>query len=384
MNNILKFSRVQPTHCDICNRIHEHCGMYIILYKNAAYRRCYRSKTSKGVLIYRHVPIYKEWYDVVEKYNRKFFPNMTVSDLRAEIKSVLLQVVGGKESGASSTIILLRGDEYEIQKRSEFSFSIKNIYAYATVDNIMVSFYDVFNLFMNEFMKSRIVFRPMQIVPNAINLFTGYKAKLLDAVDIQYIEPILNHIKVVLANNDENVYEYILDWLAAFLQMRNGRKLGTVLVLYSEEQGAGKNTITSFLRDKVIGISYVAETNDISSIVTKFNFRFANKILTIVNEANNCDNTSEYHKTFDKIKDIIDNKMITIEPKGVNSFSVEDYNHLIINTNNNWPVKIEKSDRRYTILKCDDRYCKDTPENLLYFTNLYRYIEGDFSDVAGK
>lgn len=380
--NILQFNRISATYCDICQREHTSVGMYIAIFDNAAYRFCYRDSNRTSVKIYKKDEvIFKSYAAVTAYYNGNKF-DKPKSVLYDELTDAFKQILKMDDRSAASTIFVANDEGYDIFSESAFVLAISRRFCYAN-NGEKIKFSDVFSTKMNKLVyRKGVVFRPMQQTPDAINLFTGYKAKVLDTVDMKFIEPILGHIKVVLANNNEEVYEYILDWIAALLQMRNGRKLGTALVFYSKKHGAGKNTITSFLRDKVIGTDYVAETNDISSIVTKFNARFANKILTIVNEANNCSTNPEYHKTFDKIKDIIDNRMITIEKKGVDPVSVEDYNHLIITTNNRWPVKIEESDRRFTLLETNDQYCELTADNISYFNNINKYTNYEFSKLA--
>ena len=63
------------------------------------------------------------------------------------------------------------------------------------------------------------------------------------------VKIMLSYIKEVWANNDENVYQYMLKWLS---NMVKGNKNKTCIYAKSL-QGAGKSTLPEFIRDHVIG-----------------------------------------------------------------------------------------------------------------------------------
>ena len=49
-----------------------------------------------------------------------------------------------------------------------------------------------------------------------------------------------------------------------------------------------------------------------------------------------------------------------IEQKGLKPVRFSDYNNYIFLSNNNWPIKVELSDRRYFCLDLDNSKCKDS------------------------
>lgn len=53
---------------------------------------------------------------------------------------------------------------------------------------------------------------------NMFSYFVGYDYKELNKVDDNVISKFLNHVKEVIANNNNEVYEYILNWYAYILQ----------------------------------------------------------------------------------------------------------------------------------------------------------------------
>ena len=46
---------------------------------------------------------------------------------------------------------------------------------------------------------------------NNFNLWAGFKANLLDNVDMEKVQPILDYIKTVLANREDEIYNHIID-----------------------------------------------------------------------------------------------------------------------------------------------------------------------------
>ena len=57
--------------------------------------------------------------------------------------------------------------------------------------------------------------------PQVFSYFRGYDYHQLDQVKTEIIETFLNHIREVIANNNEEVYKYILVWIASILQKPN-------------------------------------------------------------------------------------------------------------------------------------------------------------------
>lgn len=364
-NNLITFKRLQPAYCDLCDRQHESVGMYLCVHKDGVTKHCYRSK--KCIRLNRIAPPplakFVKLLDVVRHY-------VGAGDMIDEIKNALLQIVHIRMTGQSSIVLLqTSSSEYELQSLSGFMNSMTRVKI--TKD---ISIANIIDRNQLDFYRSYIVFNPKTTPEDSINLFTGFKATIKDKFDVDVIKLLLDHIHIVWCCSDDIVYNYVLDWLANIIR---GNKNGTVLVVFSEKQGAGKNIITDFLRDRVIGQQYASECNDIDTLTSKFNAKFANKMLTMINEANSIDGgPGTYHKTFDKMKDLITNSRITVERKGVDSCEIDDFNNFIITTNNNRPVKLEVKDRRYSFLRINEQYCGNTE----YFTQLAKSLENAADD----
>ncbi|KAA6354026.1 MAG: hypothetical protein EZS28_050447, partial [Streblomastix strix] len=66
-------------------------------------------------------------------------------------------------------------------------------------------------------------------------------------------DPQLDHIKQVIANDDNAVYEYILNWFASIVQHPEIQT--RVAILLRGGQGCGKNSFTDLLSEVLSGYS---------------------------------------------------------------------------------------------------------------------------------
>lgn len=378
-NNLICYKRINPSFCDICQREHTSAGIYFAKFDNRITRHCYQSKkcivytTDANDIPHLHDPTqvkYADFYSVLTKYHNAVFPTYDHVNMLID---ALKQTIFIKWSGSSSAVLVKLSDtEYELQKLCAFTAAMRT--AIVTINNQKISLNTIIQNNMQKLSYRNFVFAPCRNVSHDLfNLFIGFAAKPIPNQEL--IQPILDHILNVWCSSNDKLYNYVLDWLASVL---NGNKNGTAIVLYSEKQGAGKNIITDFIRDKIIGTAYSTETNDIEQLVSKFNNKFANKILTVVNEANNVE--GDYHKTFDKLKDLITNSRITVERKGVDSIDMDDYNNYLVTTNNKSPIKISEHDRRYTLIKLNESKTGDRE----YFNNLHKYTTGEHSQAAAS
>ncbi len=81
------------------------------------------------------------------------------------------------------------------------------------------------------------------------NLFNGFKAELLPIYkDYEAIKPILNHIKEVLCNSNEEYFQWLMQYYANIIQ--NPLKKTETIIIFKGEQGSGKNIIIDFIAKK--------------------------------------------------------------------------------------------------------------------------------------
>lgn len=296
------------------------------------------------------------------KYIDKFVIEMTKYIKYAVTKSIYIVTIGL--------------NEFDFMKQKAFESAISK-YKYKSVVYVdgkkkikTISMMQLINDNIKHFTVHDIIFKPNSNDTKAFNLFKGFKSKKID-FDMKKIEPVLNHIKEVWANDNKTVYDYIINWFASIIQ-KPEQKTGVALVFISNE-GAGKNIIFDWLKERIFG-QYAVNVADIDKIVGKFNNTLSYKLLTLLNEANQVD--GNYNKAWDLMKNLITENKQIVEKKGVDPFEIDDYNNYLFFSNNSNPVKISGRDRRYMINTCSNKYVG----NKKYFIELSDLLNQELAD----
>jgi hypothetical protein len=200
---------------------------------------------------------------------------------------------------------------------------------------------------------------------DVLNLFTGYKfEQLKEPVENDYwapLEKLLFHLKDVICDGDERVYNYVKNWLAHLIQ-KPMDKSGVPCILNISDQGSGKNIFWDFIGE-VIGGRYTTIINDLEVLTNKFNTDLENKLMTFLNEIQNYGGN---FKSNDKLKSIISDVKQRIEPKGKDAYTINSLSRFVMASNNAWPVCIPNGDRRFVVLRVSDKMKGNTQ----YFNEL--------------
>lgn len=189
---------------------------------------------------------------------------------------------------------------------------------------------------------------------DVFSYFQGYDYKELEDYDEDRISVYLNHIRENIANENEELYNYILNWISYILQNPGG-KTETCLVI-TGEQGTGKNTFTDVICNLMQRYS-VRNLTDISHLVGKFNSVIENNKLIVCNELSSAD--SNLRMNADSLKSIITEKVSAVESKYMEPRMVENVVNLIILSNHFDPVKVENGDRRYVVCNTNEIHKND-------------------------
>lgn len=311
-----------------------------------------------------------DFYDFFEYMRKTVFPSKGsmiryfADNLDRYVKKVLFPscFIVNKKSGITDIEAVLEGFTLYIDMTKEgpvikrMNLFTKKEYSLINSDEISTTI----PIYKN------ITFRPNQddVKKGELNMFQGFKAKLVENVDMDLINPILYHIKKCWANNDENIYDYILQWFRnAFLFPWN--KNGTVIILYSEE-GSGKTMIIdNFIIPFVYGNSIASTIVGLSPIVQRFNSILINKLFILANEVSSGDHN--FVGSFEILKSLITDKTLTIEKKGIDIFNnYPNYINFIFTTNNPDSVRLGRTDRRYVCLEAQTCFLG----NFEYFNKL--------------
>ena len=213
-------------------------------------------------------------------------------------------------------------------------------------------------------------FKPYQLSDELnekhFNLFRGFRAsKLPVCKDYSKIERILFHLKVVISNGDEKIFNWMLKYLKAII---NGKRTD-VMIMIKGLEGCGKNIFINMFAYGIIGKEYATATSiPEKQFFGQFNSSLQNRVLAVINEGKN-----GLRECIDRLKDFITEETISIEKKGKEPIILDNYCNFIGDTNNWNILNISPTDRRFVWLECSNEYVG----NKEYFDELADVCKND-------
>ena len=207
---------------------------------------------------------------------------------------------------------------------------------------------------------------PRDVGENVYNIFYGLKGDLLKGNIIKF-DKILEHIKL-LVDYDDFSYSYVLKYLAHMVQFPGS--LPRVALLFKSDEGVGKNLFFGKIAQYFLNAENFLETNRIEQVVGKFNL-ISKKILVCLDEVNAANTFSKA----DDIKSIITQDVINWEQKNKNAIQIQNCGRYIFFTNNNCPMKIGLTDRRFVCFSS----CNDKANDNQYFKELLSELDDNDS-----
>ncbi|KAH7815840.1 putative Poxvirus D5 protein [Monocercomonoides exilis] len=207
--------------------------------------------------------------------------------------------------------------------------------------------------------------------PRIFSLFHGFKYQMANEPNNEIIKPFLDFTREVIDNNNEELFQYILCWIASIVH-NPGKKAETSLVLKGL-QGFGKNVWRNVLAELLAGHS-CPNVTEIAELTRQFNSIVEGKMLIEFNELKNVgdDRTAN----FDTLKSIIMDSTIRINEKNQARRTAENVADFIFVTNHIYPVKIEINDRRYVVCDCNSKY----KNNLTFFKDFISSFDNEFCE----
>jgi len=190
------------------------------------------------------------------------------------------------------------------------------------------------------------------------NLWKGFAKKAKKGDCSKYWE----HLKNNICAGDQEAYFFVRKWLAYVFQYPE--QVHTALVLCGS-QGVGKNSFVEPL-GALLGPHYVLLSST-SELVSHFNFHLKNAVIIHANEAI----WGGHRKELGTLKAMITEKTCLIEGKGKDRIMVRNYKHVIISSNENWPVHLDPDDRRFFVLHVSEKHKEDT----VYFKALQDQLD---------
>jgi hypothetical protein len=172
------------------------------------------------------------------------------------------------------------------------------------------------------------------------------------------------HLRHVICAGNDELYEWVLDWIADLFQ-DPGNPKGTALVLHGTE-GCGKGTLGHVL-GQAFGTHYKHVTDD-KHLVGNFNWHLSDGILVFADEAV----FGGDRKIAGKLKSLVTEKVLMSEKKGVDAIQFRNCAHLIAASNESWFIPAGPQSRRWLVLDVSGHRANDEA----YFDNIFREAHG--------
>ncbi len=212
------------------------------------------------------------------------------------------------------------------------------------------------------------------------NTFHGF---YFDDYELKYNTPFIfehsvvyNHILNVICNNDKILFDYFINYIAHLIQKPYDIP-EVALFLYSQRHGVGKNMIAEKFISRLINDEHFILYKNGEGFFNKFNVSQMNRLVVLFDELK--DGNNEFIKNRNFLKSKITSNKKQIEPKGMESFSINSYDRYLFLSNNKHSIYIEPSDRRFVVFDCDNVIFKkfNKEEKRFYFNNILNLINND-------
>ena len=201
---------------------------------------------------------------------------------------------------------------------------------------------------------SEMCYKPKNdILSHQFNTWTKLKADNENPAGCD-VKILLDFLKEIICNNSDEMYKYLISWLRRICKTP-WQKTQTVLLFHSK-QGSGKGSFVNWMIKWLFGINNSAYAS-VNTITQKHNAILANKIFMGIDELPTVE--KQFHNLFDTLKGIITDPYLTVEPKGIEPYTIDNLCNFIFMTNNKHSVKLEQSDRRYVVFEINEKRCED-------------------------
>ena len=210
----------------------------------------------------------------------------------------------------------------------------------------------------------RLVFKPKLECPAyEYNLFTEFRVPPQEnGADISVVMDVLR----MMCGNDEKVANYVLKWIAHIFK-KPYKKTGTAIVVQGLE-GVGKDTFWNFIGSILGEGDYFYNTScPENDIFAPFNHGTERCVLVKFEEANFKTNATNQNR----LKKLITSETETYHRKNNDPIILDDYRNIVMTTNEETPLPLSDTDRRFVLMKASDEKKGDTA----YWTETYAKLE---------
>jgi hypothetical protein len=214
---------------------------------------------------------------------------------------------------------------------------------------------------------SRRQYDGLDLVPNGPAVLPGNKLNLWQDWGVDEGEGdwglIRWHIENVLAGGDSVFADYIIRWCA--WKFQNPGEPNEVALVLRGGKGTGKGAFAQVLM-RIFG-SHALQIFSSAHLGGKHNKHLQNRLFLFADEAFWAGDREAERL----LKGIVTEKVIMIEPKGVDAFQWRNRLSLLIAANEGWVVPASHDERRYAVNNINE----EKKQNTTYFAPLFAQIE---------
>jgi len=219
---------------------------------------------------------------------------------------------------------------------------------------------------------------PIETEQEVLNTFPGFQASFIHNMTeeeaMEECKPVLDHLLLVVANGNKQIYEYILEWFAKIL--RDLERPGIMINLFGT-QGTGKSFLfENFFIPFVFGNKTAIILVTLEAITKKFNKQLENKLLVVLDEAA-FKGMKQAQLDSEILKGLITGNTLEVEPKGKDPRTIDNYMGIWLNTNHEQAHVISDKDRRNAVFHSSEGYVG----KLEYFTNTSKLFNQRMGDA---
>lgn len=208
----------------------------------------------------------------------------------------------------------------------------------------------------------RVVFAPQRDVPNAYNLWQGFAVEPRPG---NRHESFLRHVRQNLCDNNDDVYTYLVGWMA--LAVQHPDRQGEVAIVLRGARGTGKGFFAKHF-GALFGRHFLQVSNG-NHLVGQFNAQLRDAVVVFADEAFFAGDKK--HESV--LKTLITEETQVNERKHIDAEIVANYVHLILASNENWVVPAGHHERRFLALDVSEAHLQDHA----YFEGMNAELEED-------
>lgn len=168
------------------------------------------------------------------------------------------------------------------------------------------------------------------------------------------------HILDIICGGNKEHFKWVMNWLAAMFQ-RPGQPGKTAIVLRGE-QGIGKGWFANNIVGLCFGFQQYGHIMGAQQLTGEFNEHLSGKCFIFADEST----WGGDPKAASKLKGLVTEDTVQIHRKFLKMTEEWSALHIIIASNNEWPIPIEPTDRRFTVFDVPSSKMQD----LAYFEEL--------------